>query len=103
VDKILLLLLSGWIDDFEGRKLTNLMDELYKNVTVMKSVQPSAPKIIFREVEWMAGDEHVIDFLFENVTVKKFEPGDVVFEEGNVAEGIYIVVTGSRRSSLFPS
>ncbi|CAH1365961.1 unnamed protein product [Tenebrio molitor] len=88
------LKVSGWIDDFEGRKLTNLMDELYKNVTVMKSVQPSAPKIIFREVEWMAGDEHVIDFLFENVTVKKFEPGDVVFEEGNVAEGIYIVVTG---------
>lgn len=58
-------------------------------------MQPSAPKVIFKEVAWMSGDQPVIDFLFENVTVKKFEPGDVVFGEGQVADGIYIVVTGS--------
>lgn len=58
-------------------------------------VQPSSPKIIFKEVSWMAEDEDVINFLFENVTVKSFEPEEIVFGEGHVADGIYIVVTGS--------
>jgi hypothetical protein len=35
-----------------------------------------------KSVAWMSGDQPVIDFLFENVTVKKFQPGDVVFGEG---------------------
>ncbi|XP_008199714.2 solute carrier family 9 member C1-like [Tribolium castaneum] len=85
---------AGWVDDYEQEKLFQVMGELWSKVNSIKSVQPSAPKVIFKEVAWMAGDQAVIDFLFENVTVKKFEPGDVVFEEGTVADGIYIVVTG---------
>ncbi|KAJ3638979.1 hypothetical protein MTP99_002306 [Tenebrio molitor] len=88
------LRMAGWVDDYEEEKLTNELEELYKTVNGIKSVQPSAPKVIFKEVPWMSGDQPVIDFLFENVTVKKFEPGDVVFGEGQVADGIYIVVTG---------
>ncbi|RZC32726.1 sodium/hydrogen exchanger 10-like, partial [Asbolus verrucosus] len=85
---------TGWTDNYEHKKLMISITELYKYVGSIKTVQPSAPKVIFKEVPWMAGDEAVFDFLFENVTVKKFEPGDVVFGEGKVADGIYIVVTG---------
>ncbi|XP_044264363.1 sodium/hydrogen exchanger 10-like [Tribolium madens] len=88
------LKIAGWVDDYEQEKLTQVIGELWSKVNSIKTVQPSAPKVIFKEVAWMAGDQNVIDFLFENVTVKKFEPGDVVFGEGTVADGIYIVVTG---------
>jgi sodium/hydrogen exchanger 10/11 len=79
------------------------LTELYKKVNSITAVQPSPPKVIFKEVAWMADDEVVIDFLFENVTVKKFEPGDVVFGLGNVADGIYIVVTGFPNHDLITS
>lgn len=88
------LKIAGWIDNYEQEKLNQVMGDLYTKVNSIKTVQPSPPKVIFREVAWMAGDQPVIDFLFENVTVKKFEPGDIVFGEGQVADGIYIVVTG---------
>ncbi|KYB26255.1 hypothetical protein TcasGA2_TC033683 [Tribolium castaneum] len=88
------LRVGGWIDNFEQEKLLLAMDVLYDRVNAIEMVQPSAPKVIFKEVAWMAEDEDVINFLFENVTVKKFDTGDVVFDEGDVADGIYIVVTG---------
>ncbi|RZC27680.1 cNMP binding, Na H Exchanger, and/or Ion trans domain containing protein, partial [Asbolus verrucosus] len=93
-EAVLHLKATGWTDNYEQQKLMKSINDLYKCANSIKAVQPSAPKVIFKEVSWMAGDEAVFDFLFENVTVKKFEPGDVVFGEGKVADGIYIVVTG---------
>ncbi|XP_044264248.1 sodium/hydrogen exchanger 10-like [Tribolium madens] len=97
------LKVGGWIDNFEQDKLLVAMDVLYERVNAIGMVQPSAPKVIFKEVAWMAEDEDVINFLFENVTVKKFDTGDVVFDEGDVADGIYIVVTGLFIVSYNPS
>nr|XP_015837477.1 PREDICTED: sodium/hydrogen exchanger 10 isoform X3 [Tribolium castaneum] len=88
------LKVAGWIDNFEQDKLLMAMDVLYERVNAIKMVQPSAPKLIFKEVAWMAEDERVINYLFENVTLKKFDTGDIVFEEGDIADCIYIVVTG---------
>lgn len=70
------------------------MNELYKKVNSLGMVQPSEPKVVFKEIAWMPTEEKVIDFLFENVSLKKFEPGDVLFAEGEKSDGIYIVVMG---------
>lgn len=93
-DSINQLKILGWVDDYELDKLQEPMNKLYNNVNSIKIVQPSSSKIIFREISWMGNDDTVIDFLFDNVSVKKFEPGDIVYDEGKIADGIYIVVTG---------
>ena len=90
---------SGWIDSDDYSKLMGFLETLYQQVSSIRRVNPSPPKVIFKEVAWMAEDERVIEFLFENVTVKSFEPQEEVFTEGTVADGIYIVVTG--RSGTF--
>lgn len=84
----------GWVDDVEYTKLLGSLDERLKFIRSIKSVQPNPPKVIFQEVAWMAGDEAIIDFLYEHVHTKIFDPGDVIFTEGQLADGIYIVVTG---------
>jgi CRP-like cAMP-binding protein len=48
----------------------------------------------------MGDDETIINYLYDNVTTKKFDPGDVVFSEGELVEGIYIVITGTVCISL---
>ncbi|EFA06222.2 Sodium/hydrogen exchanger 10-like Protein [Tribolium castaneum] len=93
-DAINQLKIAGWVDNYEREKLEFAMAELYKKVNAIKMVQPSPPQVIFKEVSWMPIETEVIDYLFDNVTVKKFEPGETVFGEGTVADGIYIVVTG---------
>ncbi|XP_044263875.1 sodium/hydrogen exchanger 11-like isoform X4 [Tribolium madens] len=101
-DAINQLKIAGWVDNYEQEKLEFAMAELYKKVNAIKMVQPSPPQVIFKEVSWMPIENEVIDYLFDNVSVKKFEPGDIVFGEGTVADGIYIVVTGLFMISYVP-
>lgn len=89
-----LLFLLGWVDEVEYAKLMESLDERLKRVGSIKSVQPSPPKVVFQEVPWMASDETIIEFLYENVHTKVFDPGDIVCAEGKTADGIFIIVTG---------
>lgn len=73
------------------------LDDRLKHIRTIKSVQPSPPKVIFQEVPWMANDDAIIDFLYEHVSTKIFDPGDVIIGEGQRTEGIYIIVTGSNK------
>ncbi|RZC39774.1 cNMP binding domain containing protein, partial [Asbolus verrucosus] len=85
---------TGWVDDVENLKLQKSLLQRYRQVAAIKSVQPSLPKDIFRAVPWMGHKENVIKFLYENVATKKFDPGDVICREGEVTEGVYILITG---------
>ncbi|RZC35365.1 sodium/hydrogen exchanger 10-like, partial [Asbolus verrucosus] len=85
---------SGWIDDAEYLKLSKSLLERSRNASLIKSIQPLTPRMIFNEVSWMGDDDEVINFLFENITNKKFDPGDTMCSEGDIAEGIYIVIAG---------
>ncbi|XP_063905623.1 sodium/hydrogen exchanger 10-like isoform X3 [Zophobas morio] len=85
---------TGWVDTFEYEKLVESLNECYKKVNAIQKVQPNSPKTLFKEVTWMADDENLIEFLFENVKVRTFAPDEVVFAEGEIADGIYILVTG---------
>lgn len=88
------LKISGWVDDYEYDKLMESLMKQYKFVSSITTVEPSPPKVIFKEVPWMGGEENIINFLYENVITKKFDPRDSVCKEGKAAEGIYVVVTG---------
>lgn len=88
-------ILTGWLDDVEYVKLMESIDDRLKHIRTIKSVQPSPPKVVFQEVPWMANDDAIIDFLYEHVGTKIFDPGDVIISDGQKAEGIYIIVTGN--------
>ncbi|KAJ3638984.1 hypothetical protein MTP99_002311 [Tenebrio molitor] len=54
------LKISGWLDDFECNKMLISLRELSNKVSMIQSVTPSAPRVIFKEVALMAGDKEVI-------------------------------------------
>ncbi|KAH0819940.1 hypothetical protein GEV33_002851 [Tenebrio molitor] len=101
-DDILELKVAGWIDDVEYNKLIKSLAERYQYINSITSIEPYAPKLIFREVVYMGDDETIINYLYDNVTTKKFDPGDVVFSEGELVEGIYIVITGMLLVTYIP-
>lgn len=86
----------GWVDDVEYIMIMESLEQKLKFVrTKVKSVQPIPPKVLFKEVSWMADDEHLSDFLYENVVTKIFDEGDVVCTDGQLSDGVYIIVTGN--------
>jgi sodium/hydrogen exchanger 10/11 len=93
-DDIVELKVAGWIDTVEYNKLSKSLAERYKHSNSIKSIEPPAPKLIFREVTYLGDDEKIINYLYDNIATKKFDPGDIVFAEGEVVDGIYILITG---------
>ncbi|KAJ3648598.1 hypothetical protein Zmor_020391 [Zophobas morio] len=93
-DDIHELKVSGWVDDNEYNKLLKSIAERYKYVSTMNFIESSAPKLIFQEVPYMANDNVLINFLWSNIATRKYDPGDIVIDEGEEANGIYILVTG---------
>jgi sodium/hydrogen exchanger 10/11 len=85
----------------EYNKLSKSLAERYKHSNSIKSIEPPAPKLIFREVTYLGDDEKIINYLYDNIATKKFDPGDVVFAEGEVVDGIYILITGTVFNPLF--
>ncbi|KAH0813132.1 hypothetical protein GEV33_009658 [Tenebrio molitor] len=87
------LKVSGWVDDAEFTKLTRSLLERYKLIRSIKTVEASTPREIFENISWMGDDKHLIDYLYDNVVIKKFDPGNVVVKEGTITEGIYILIS----------
>ncbi|XP_068894518.1 sperm-specific sodium:proton exchanger-like isoform X3 [Tenebrio molitor] len=88
------LKISGWVDEVEYTKLKISLADRYKYVHRMKPIQPPAPRTIFENVPWMGSDQELINFLYNHVNTKKFDPGDVVLAEKTLTEGIYILIAG---------
>lgn len=68
----------------------------------MKMINSCPPKVIFQELSWMANETEVINFLFNQVSTKIFEPGDVVCIEGEKSCGVIVIITGLFKSSYKP-
>ncbi|KAB0793968.1 hypothetical protein PPYR_13588 [Photinus pyralis] len=93
----------GCLDDYEYFKLNQAVQERVKYVnTKMASVEPLSPKELLSEVPWMS-DKLIYHYLYNNVITKIFDPGDVVCVDGEVMEGIYIVVTGVLKMTYVPN
>lgn len=93
--------LIGWVDEVEYTKLKISLADRYKYVHRMKPIQPPAPRTIFENVPWMGSDQELINFLYNHVNTKKFDPGDVVLAEKTLTEGIYILIAGTLRPFIY--
>ncbi|XP_008199730.2 solute carrier family 9 member C1 isoform X1 [Tribolium castaneum] len=94
------LKVSGWVDDVEHEKLLKSLDERYRYVNTIQNVPPPSPEHMFKEITYM--NEDIVDFLYTNVCIKKFDPGDIVYNEGEIVEGVYILITGMFLVSYVP-
>lgn len=94
-DAVQELKLSGGVDDFEYMKLMRSFEDSFKRIrSKLKSVQPSSPKEMFKEVPWMTGNDEVCNYLYNNVITKVFDQGDVVCVDGDLSDNIYVLVIG---------
>ncbi|XP_044757843.1 sodium/hydrogen exchanger 10-like [Coccinella septempunctata] len=93
---------SGWVDHIEYKKLTESLNTRRKQVRQMKMINSCPPKVIFQEIIWMADESHVIEFLFDHVTTKIYEPGDVIYSENQKPCGVIIIITGLFKMTYRP-
>lgn len=77
------------------------INERRKFTRNMKMINSCPPKVIFQELSWMANETEVINFLFNQVSTKIFEPGDVVCIEGEKSCGVIVIITGMKFAKLF--
>lgn len=101
-DDIHELKLSGWVDDIEYEKLIKSLSERYKYIDTLQLIQPPTSKAVFKEIPYMGDESELIEFLYTNVTTKKFNPGEMVINKGEIIEGIYIVISGMLMASYIP-
>ncbi|RZB73492.1 Na H Exchanger and/or cNMP binding domain containing protein, partial [Asbolus verrucosus] len=85
---------SGWVDKIEFERLLASLSARYNYVKSIKFIPPSPPKLIFMEIPWMGDDEKLLNFLYDNVTTKKFDKAEIVCGEGEFTDGIYVLITG---------
>ncbi|KAB0799080.1 hypothetical protein PPYR_06960 [Photinus pyralis] len=92
----------GWLDEYEYFKLNKALEERHKYVdTKMTSVEPLSPKELLKEVSWMS-DQSTYHYLYNNVVTKLFDPGDIICADGDLMDGIYIIVTGLLKMTYAP-
>ncbi|XP_044265130.1 sodium/hydrogen exchanger 10-like isoform X2 [Tribolium madens] len=101
-DDIYELKLSGWVDDLEYDKLLKSLSKRYKYVDAVKLIPPPTSKAVFKEISYMGDEPELIEFLYTNLSTKKFDPGEVVVKEGENLEGIYILISGMMMVSYTP-
>ncbi|XP_063905704.1 sodium/hydrogen exchanger 10-like isoform X3 [Zophobas morio] len=95
------LKVAGWVDDVENAKLLNALGERYTFIDSLNIIQPVSTKLIFREIPYMVENEE-IEFLYTQLTTRKFEQHEVVYKEGDIAENIYILISGMLKEEYVP-
>ncbi|XP_017771554.1 PREDICTED: LOW QUALITY PROTEIN: sodium/hydrogen exchanger 10-like [Nicrophorus vespilloides] len=85
---------AGIVDNYEYEKLYLTITDTLKDIGSIKSFPTMPPKSIFFEVPWIYEDDTIIHFLYNKVTTKIWDAGDIICKQGETAEGVFILVAG---------
>lgn len=88
------LSVDGLLDADEYLELNDVIADKWEAVNKIKTIPNPSPKSILAEIVWLDGEEHVFKFLYEKVKLIVWDTGDVIYSKGDVAEGVYVIVTG---------
>ncbi|XP_038047378.1 sodium/hydrogen exchanger 10-like [Patiria miniata] len=86
---------AGLIDEGEAHKLEKVVEIKMKQLmNAPSSIPPPPPENLLKNVPWIEGDKKLIDFIKARAELLHFDYGDVIVREGDIPNGIYLIVSG---------
>lgn len=89
------LKMSGSVDEDEYIRLIDSLNERVEMMKTIKKVKPNDPKVMFNEVPWMAGDQNIIEYLYEKATLLDHNTSTDICADGALSEGVHVVISGA--------
>ncbi|XP_017771557.1 PREDICTED: sodium/hydrogen exchanger 10-like isoform X2 [Nicrophorus vespilloides] len=93
---------SGMIDDSDFNKLKQSYEMAMKTVVRLKSVPMKRIEEIYYEVPWLWHSHDLAIFMFINSTLTTFEAGDIIIQENESTDMIYVIIEGFARLKYSP-
>jgi len=86
---------GGILDDFEVHVIYDQINILVKDLTTIPVVMKTVPtENLFLNITWVNGDRELGNFLLENSVLCDFDLGDVVVQDDEEPDSIFLVLTG---------
>ena len=86
---------GGILDDFEVHVIHDQINVLVKDLTTIPVVMKTVPtENLFLNITWVNGDRELGKFLLENSVLCDFDLGDVVVQDDEEPDSIFLVLTG---------
>jgi len=86
---------GGILDDFEVHVLHDQINILVKDLTSIPIVMNTIPtENLFLNITWVNGDRELGKFLLDNSIICDFDLGDVIVQDDEEPDSIFLVLTG---------
>lgn len=86
---------GGILDDFEVHVIFDQINILVKDLTNIPVVMKTVPtENLFLNITWVNGDRELANFLLQNSVLCDFDLGDVVVQDDEEPDSIFLVLTG---------
>ncbi|KAK6191718.1 hypothetical protein SNE40_003329 [Patella caerulea] len=98
------LLEDGVLEESETEKLLGRIEDNMKRVlSLPTSIPVPPPDKMLSNVTWIGEDQNIVNFIKDRAKLVNFAYDDVIFNEGDSCNGIYIIVSGLVRLTLHES
>ncbi|XP_072046818.1 sperm-specific sodium:proton exchanger-like [Amphiura filiformis] len=87
---------AGLLDETEVHKLDKEVEVRMKRLmTAPSSIPPPPPEALLKNVAWLSGDKKLIDYIKSRAVLRRhFDYMDVILKEGDIPNGIFLIVSG---------
>ncbi|ESO95291.1 hypothetical protein LOTGIDRAFT_160411 [Lottia gigantea] len=86
---------DGVLVETEREKLRKMVEvQMKKLLTAPPSMPLPPPEKLLNNVTWLQNDEKLIDYFKNCAQLVSYDYGDVILNEGDPSQGIYIIVSG---------
>uniref|UniRef100_W5M3J2 Solute carrier family 9 member C1 n=1 Tax=Lepisosteus oculatus TaxID=7918 RepID=W5M3J2_LEPOC len=94
-DTIRALMSGGLLDDLEASKLEKMIElKMKKLIKFPPSIPPPTAEELLLNVSWLDQEKSQIQFIKSKAKLLYFDYGDVIIHEGEVPQGIHLIVSG---------
>ncbi|XP_068921536.1 sodium/hydrogen exchanger 11 [Petaurus breviceps papuanus] len=85
----------GIIDKIEGTKMHKLFLTKIKSLNNFPmTIPPPTPEKFLHNIVWLENKDVLIEFFKEKARLACFDYGDVICKEGDMPQGIYLIISG---------
>ncbi|XP_044758965.1 sodium/hydrogen exchanger 10-like [Coccinella septempunctata] len=88
------LMIAGWIDNTEYATIYSKLSSLMSKCERLKKLKDNDPEKIFSNTSWLR-DYSRSNALLKEAKMIAFDSGEILFAEGDLSDGIYVIVSGT--------
>uniref|UniRef100_A0A8D2IUD5 Cyclic nucleotide-binding domain-containing protein n=1 Tax=Varanus komodoensis TaxID=61221 RepID=A0A8D2IUD5_VARKO len=93
---------GGIVDKNEGAELQKVLFEKKQLATLPPTIEPPTAQDLLHNVMWLQNDKNQIEYIQKKAKILYYDYGDIIFDEGELPQGIHLIVSGMVLSSSSP-